>query len=161
MNARSQTPALTRAIIESERPSSAEKTKTSGTANKTNSKYNSKAEIYGKVGTGLLVVGAVSSAYNIAESDTPGKQAVKESSAWTGAVMGGETGGTIGSALGPGGALVGGILGSIAGGTFGSTAVYTPCNDCVTNDKNKPVLDGGLKSIQEQQAKKIKLNNQD
>lgn len=159
MNARDATPRLTNSIIESERPSSIERAKTSGTANKTNSGYNSKAEIYGKAGAGLTILAVAGSAYNISTSDNPGKQTVKEVFGWTGAIMGGETGAEIGSLGGPPGAFVGGVVGAILGGTMGSSAVTDPCSNCVIQDKNQPVLDGGLKGIQDQQNhNKIEIN---
>lgn len=160
MNARNQTPALTRAIIEAERPSSIEKAKTSGTANKTNSSYNSKAEVYGKAGKGLLVLGAITSTYNISTSDNPERQALKESASWTSAIAGGETGAAIGAVGGPIPAAIGGVLGSVIGGVIGPVAVPDPCSNCVTPDRNKPILDGGLKATQyQQQLKKIEVNN--
>ena len=150
MDARSKTPALTRAIIESERPSTVERTKTSGTANKTNSSYNNKANVYGKTGKALAVVGVGISINNIATSDDKNQQILTEGASWAGAIAGGEAGGTAGAVAGPYGALVGGILGAVTGGILGEVAVSAPKGGAVSfPDKNKPIMDGGIQAARD------------
>jgi hypothetical protein len=87
-------------------------------AGRANPKWNARAALFGKVGKGLLVVSLAIACYNIAFSDRPGRQTVKEASSlgigFLGSVGGGAAAGLW---CGPGapvcvgiGAIVGGIV---------------------------------------------------
>jgi hypothetical protein len=86
-------------------------------AGRPNPKWTARAARFGKVGRGLLIVSLALATYNIATSDRPGRQAVKEGSTlgagFLGSVLGG---GAAGLVCGPGapvcvavGALIGGL----------------------------------------------------
>jgi hypothetical protein len=86
-------------------------------AGRPNPKWTARAAVLGKVGKGLLIVSIAIAAYNIASSDRPGRQAVKEGSTLGIGFLGSVAGGAVaGFACGPGapvcvgvGALIGGI----------------------------------------------------
>ena len=143
VNAREKTPAVVRTLIESERPTSVELKKTSGTANKTNAGANAKAELFGTGGKVLLFTGVAASTYNVATSDDKPKAVALEGGAWTGAVAGGEL---LGTALAPAGPYVaagGAILGSIIGGIAGEKAVQKMLeNDNISSFRAEPGLNG-------------------
>ena len=73
-------------------------------------------------GTGLVIVGAANSVYNVATSDNKTRAALSEVSGWGGAYVGAEIGAIMGAPLGPAGAFVGGIIGGGLGYYYGSNA---------------------------------------
>lgn len=128
LKARENTPAVVKAMIESERPTSVEVAKTAGTANKTNAGANATAEAFGAAGKGFVVVGVAASTYNIANAENKVEATAIEGGAWVGAIYGGETLGAAAAPLGPWGALGGAIAGSILGGLFGEGTVKAIIN---------------------------------
>ena len=126
--ARDKTPQPYKAMAESKHSMSNESSKVGGTANKTNSGVNKAMNITGKVGKGLLVVGAGMSAYNIATAENKTRAVAQEAGTWTGAIAGGKAGASAGAAIGAffggvgavPGAIIGGFIGSVTGGIIGN-----------------------------------------
>ncbi|HTH56911.1 MAG TPA: DUF6443 domain-containing protein [Cyclobacteriaceae bacterium] len=116
---RERTPAITREMIEQDRPMSKELTKTGGTANKTNAGYDAKAETAGTIGKAGTLFSAAVSAYNIATAENKTEQTVKESGAWAGAISMGEVGAQLGSVGGVPGSVVTGLVFSVIGAFAG------------------------------------------
>jgi hypothetical protein len=87
-------------------------------AGRANPKWNARAALFGKVGKGLLIVSLAIACYNIAFSDRPGRQAVKETTSLGAGFLGSVGGGAAaGIWCGPGapvcvaiGAVVGGLV---------------------------------------------------
>jgi len=129
--ARAKTPQPYKAMAESKHSMANEATKVGGTANKTNAGVNQAMNITGKVGKGLLVVGAATSVYNVATAENTTKAVVQEAGTWAVAIAGGKVGASAGAAIGGGvgalfagvgaapGAVVGGIVGGLIGGITG------------------------------------------
>ena len=116
-------PALTKSIRESKRPASKEKSMPKNNPNKSNTKFNKQASAMGKAGKGLLLVGLVSSANNIANAENKGEAVAIEGGAWGGAISGGEILGAAMAPTGPYGVAAGVIVGSVVGGFAGEEAV--------------------------------------
>lgn len=123
-DAREQTPKLIRDLIESRRPSTDARPGTGGTANASNPNVNALGRVFKVVGRGLIVAGAVISAYDIATSDDRPRAVARQGGAWAGALTGGGLGAYGGSFILPGwGTAVGGIVGSIGGSFLGEEGV--------------------------------------
>lgn len=141
VDAREKMPAVTKAVLEADRPIAGEMTKVGGTANKTNVGVTETAGTLGKVGTGLVVVGAAASAYNIATADNKLEATAEEGGAWAGAILGGETFGTAGAAFGPWGAGIGAVIGSVVGGIGGKAAVQGTIDAAKTMEPLRAPID--------------------
>ncbi|MCB6089653.1 RHS repeat-associated core domain-containing protein, partial [Flavobacterium psychrophilum] len=135
--AREQTPAVVKSIIESQRPTSVEIAKVSGSANKTNAVANGTADAFGKAGKGLLVVGLAASAYNISTAENKVQATAVEGGSWAGAIAGGELLGSVGATGGPYGAVAGAVVGSIVGGVAGEKTVQGVVNKLNSPHPNK------------------------
>jgi hypothetical protein len=87
-------------------------------AGRPNPRFTAAASGLGKVGKGLLIVSLAFAVYNVASSDRPGREAVKQGAGIGAGFLGSVAGGAAaGLACGPGapvcvgvGALVGGVL---------------------------------------------------
>jgi len=145
-NARSNTPEPFKTIVENSRPIEGERAKLNdpkiNNPTKTNAAVNEVAATSGVLGKGLLVVSAANSITNIATAADPGKQAVRETGSWTGAIAFGEVGGQLGGTIGGApGAVIGGILFSIAGGILGEKYVdKIMSNSPKLNENTKTIL---------------------
>jgi len=77
----------------------------------------------GRIGKGLMILGAVNSAVNIANADDKPVQVAYEAAGWGGAMagaeIGAEVGATVGTVGGPKGMVVGGFGGALVGGFLG------------------------------------------
>jgi RHS repeat-associated protein len=127
IDAREKTPAITKAMAENMRPIAEEGTRTSGTANKTNSGVNNTASKLGTAGKVLGVASIGVSVYNVSTADDKSQAVATEVGAIGGAVVGGEIGAIAGAEIGvffggvgavPG-AIIGGIIGSVIGSITG------------------------------------------
>ena len=140
---REKTPQPLRAVIEQNRPIAGERAKvdagTVNNPNKTNAKINERAETYGKVGTALTGVAIGVSVYNIATSDEPVKQTVKEGFSWGGAVALGTLGAETGALGGPIVSLLAGLGASIFGGVVGEKIANNWLNPSPTPKRDPEV----------------------
>lgn len=119
VQARSNTPTITKTMAENMRPIAKEGTRVGGTANKSNAGVN---KLAGKLGAGgklLGVAGAGLSVYNVATADDKSQAVAKEGGAMAGAI-------------------IGGIVGSIGGGIIGSFVGEE------THDAVEQVIDNSL-----------------
>jgi RHS repeat-associated protein len=120
VEARSKTPAVVNQVLEKIRPMSGEPARTGGTANRSNPRFNSAGKVMGAVGAVGLATSVAVSSYNIVNSDNKPQAVMRESTAFTGAVVVGEAGAEAGGLLfSLPGAVIGGIGGAIVGGIVG------------------------------------------
>ncbi len=125
--ARVQTPEPFKSAVEKGRPMAGEQAKINdpnvNNPTKTNAAVNELAETTGTLGKVYMGAGLALSAYNVATSPNPGKEAVSETTGWAGAVTLGGQWATYGAeAGGPYGALFGGFAGGIVGFAAGKEA---------------------------------------
>jgi hypothetical protein len=129
-------------MIEKERPISAEKAKAAaGTVNnpsKTNAAADKLAGNLGNVGTALTVASAGVSVYNIATSNEPVKQTVKEGFSWAGAIAMGQVFAETAAPFGPVASFVAGLVGSSMGGALGNATASGMMSKPDDSKKNIP-----------------------
>lgn len=137
--ARSRTPSILRAMIETKRPSTEAKAGSGGRANVSNPKVNRVAANMKIAGRGALIVAAVQQGIEIANSPEPARDVAGAGGMVVGAIALGELGalggGLVGSLFpGPGTAIgvgVGGLAGAGFGGHYGelgAEALYDRVN---------------------------------
>lgn len=118
--ARSHTPPITRAAIESSRPSTSAKEGSGGTANRTSAAANKTAKTLGKIGKGSAVLGIAIGGARIATADDKSRETVVVVGGVGGSGGGALAGGAVGFALaGPPGGVVGALVGGLGGGFAG------------------------------------------
>lgn len=121
---RELTPPITRSVIDYVRPSTASKSGSTSSANKTNPKANNIGGNMGVIGRGVFVITTANSLNNIVQAENKTSAIITESTTavggFTGAAMGAEVGMVVGAWFGGVGAVPGAFVGCIIGGFYGS-----------------------------------------